>query len=206
MKIEINLKIILAIILFFLFDDISTYLIFIIFIIIHEFAHLIVGIALGGKPKSININPFGLSLDFYSYGKDNFFCRILFYFSGPLINLLIFLISANFYKSNSYKIEIIYTNLALFLFNLLPILPLDGGKILKEVLKEIIGIEKSNRFMIIFSKTILVIISFIYSIVIIKIKNIMLLFLLTYLWYLYFIEEKKYYIYKKVKESIRELI
>ena len=119
---------------------------------------------------------------------------------------MIFLISANFYKSNSYKIEIIYTNLALFLFNLLPILPLDGGKILKEVLKEIIGIEKSNRFMIIFSKTTLVIISFIYSIVIIKIKNIMFLFLLVYLWYLYFIEEKKYYIYKKVKESIRELI
>lgn len=43
MKVEINLKVILLGILFFVLNQIDIYVIFIIFIIMHEIAHLIVG-------------------------------------------------------------------------------------------------------------------------------------------------------------------
>ena len=89
---------------------------------------------------------------------------------------------------------------------MLPILPLDGGKILRELLKFFVGEEKSNKYTMIVSKVILVIISFIYSILIIKVKNIMILFLLIYLCYLYIIEEKKILLYEKTKKSIKNII
>lgn len=206
MKIEINLKILLVLILFLFFNNISTYIIFGISILIHEFAHLIVGIIIGGKPKSIEINPFGISLEFYYYSNNSFILQIIFYLIGPISNLVIAYIVFRGNLYNDYKINIIYTNLAICFFNLIPILPLDGGKILKEILKKLIGTEKATKFIVKFSKIFLIIISFSYSIIIIKIKNIMILFILIYLWYLYLIEERKYIIYKKVNDCIRKLI
>lgn len=45
MKIEINLKIILLAILFFLLNKIDIYAIFIVFIFIHELSHMIIGMS-----------------------------------------------------------------------------------------------------------------------------------------------------------------
>ncbi len=206
MKIEINLKIILILILLLIIKNINTYIIFIIFIILHEIAHLIMGVLIGGKPKKLIISPFGASLEFYTYGKNNSLCRILFFLIGPLTNLIIAIIFLNLPEYDFYREEIIFTNFAIAFFNLIPILPLDGGKILKELLKCFVGLEKSNRYTIFISKIILVIISFLYAILIVKIKNIMILFLLVYLWYLYNIEEKKLNLYEKTSKSIKNMI
>lgn len=205
MKIEINLKIILFIILFFLLNSINTYLIFLIFVIIHELAHFICGICIGGIPRKLYLNPLGVSIEFYFYRKKNFLSKILFYFSGPLINFLIAIICYYIKIDESLKIIIIYTNLALGIFNLLPILPLDGGKIFKEILKKYFNGECANKVTIICSKTILVVITFLYSLLILKVKNIYIVFLLGYLWYLYFLEEKKYQLFKRVAESIKSI-
>lgn len=206
MKIEINLKILFMIIIFLIFNNIEMYLIFFVFILIHEMAHLIVGIIIGGIPKRMSLNAFGISLEFYSYGKENVLYKIIFYLIGPLINFVCAILFLKLKNYQLYKEEIIYTNLAICFFNLIPICPLDGGKIVKELLKVFIGIDKSNEIMIIFSKIFLFIISFVYSIFIIKIKNIMILFLIIYLWYLLIIEEKKYEIYKKTKNSVKKII
>lgn len=206
MKIEINLKIFFLLILLLLFDNINTYLIFLFFILVHELAHLIVGILIGGKPQKMTLSIFGVSVEFYSYGKNKTFSKIIFFFIGPLINILIGIICYKYMKDSNEKILIVYTNFALGIFNLLPILPLDGGKIIKEILKVILGFEKSNKIMIFVSKCFLMIVSLIYSVLIIEIKNVMILFLLIYLWYLYSIEEKKYMLYLKTKAAIRNII
>lgn len=206
MKIEINLKIIPVLILFLLLNNIDTYIIFFIFILIHELAHLSVGIMIGGNPRKLNLNPMGVSLEFYSYGKNKLLYRILFYLAGPFMN---FIIALAFMYMEGLKGEyekIIYTNLAIGVFNLIPVLPLDGGKILKEILRVILGIGPSNKFMLIFSKCFLFLVTFLYSIVIVKLKNVYLLALIIYLWYLYYIEEKKYNIFKKASDSIKRII
>ena len=206
MKIEINLKIFFLLILLLMFDNINTYLIFLFFILVHELAHLIVGILIGGKPQKMTLSIFGVSIEFYSYGKNKTFSKIIFFFIGPLINILIGIMCYKYMKDSNEKTLIVYTNFALGIFNLLPILPLDGGKIMKEILKVLFGFEKSNKIIIFISKCFLVIASLIYSVLIIEIKNIMILFLLIYLWYLYSIEEKKYMLYLKTKAAIRNII
>ena len=152
MKIEINLKIVFIILLFFLINNLGTYMIFLIFVSIHELAHLLVGILIGGIPEKMTISPLGMSLEFYSYGKDKRICRILFFSIGPIINFIIALITKIFFLENELTTIIIYTNMAIGIFNLMPILPLDGGKIVKEILKSFFKTEKVNRFIIYFSK------------------------------------------------------
>lgn len=206
MKIEIKLKLVIALILLFLFNNINTYIIFLISITLHELAHLFIGIIIGGIPKKMTISILGVSLEFYSYGKNKSICKIIFYIVGPLINFIIAFFCYYFFENDNLVQLIITTNIVIGIFNLIPILPLDGGKILKEILKNILGFEKSNMIMIYFTKSVLIFLTLIYSVLIIEIKNVMILVLLIYLWYLYSIEEKKYYLYKKTKESVEKLI
>ena len=206
MKIEINLKIFFLFILLFLSDNINTYLIFLFFILIHELAHLIVGILIGGKPQKMTISMFGISIEFYSYGKSKTISKLFFFFIGPLVNIIIGYCSYRYMPDIDEKILIVYTNFALGIFNLFPILPLDGGKIIKEIFTVAFGFEKSNKIMICVSKYVLILATLIYSVLIIEIKNIMILFLLIYLWYLYALEEKKYMLYIKTKNAIKNII
>lgn len=200
MKIEINLKIVFAIVLFFIFNNLNMYIIFLFFVIIHEMCHLIVGLIIGGKANKMYITPFGVSLEMYLYGKTKHLNKIIFYLSGPIINIILGFIF--FYLKFDFKL--VYTNFAIGLFNLLPILPLDGGKVLKEILTIVFDSQMSNDIIIIFSKVILSLLSLTYSILIIKIKNIYILILLVYLWYLFFKEERKYTILKKAREEIKK--
>lgn len=204
MKIEINLKIMFAIVLFFIFNNLNIYLMFLFFVLIHEISHLIVGLMIGGKAEKIHITPLGVSLEMYSYGKSSSLNKILFYLSGPLINLIFAFMFFYLKIDMNFKEQLIYTNLAICFFNLLPILPLDGGKILKEIFNILFKAEKSNDIIIIFSKIFLGIISLIYSVLIIKVKNIYILILLIYLWYLFLIEERKYSILKKTINEIKK--
>lgn len=202
MKIEINLKIFFIIILFFVFNYLDTYIIFLIFVIFHELAHLIWGLVIGGRPKCIYLNPLGISLEFYSYGKDKSYNKLILFLIGPLINLLFAIIFWKFNLFMKYNQKIIYTNLALAFFNLLPIIPLDGGKILLEIIKLFSNSDFASKFIMIFSKFFLIITTLGYSILILKMKNIFVLIVLVYLWILYLREEKKYELYERVKKSL----
>ena len=207
MKIEINLKIILAILLFLLIENLDVYLIFLTFILIHEMCHLVVGIILGGKPKKMTISLFGVSLEFYSYVKAKTLYKIIFYAIGPFANIFI----ASFINfccedGNIILERIMIINYSIGFFNLIPILPLDGGKIVKEILKLIFNIQNASKISIYISKAILMIITTLYSVLIIKIKNITILFLIMYLWHLYKIEERKYNIFLKTSKAIENMI
>ena len=205
MKIEIDLKIILLLILFILLNKIELYTIFIIFIFIHEIAHMIVGMMVGFVPKTLSLNPLGVSIEFYNYDKKKkSLKRIITYLAGPAVNFIfaIFISKIDFYYILKFKV--VYTNLLLGIFNLFPILPLDGGKIFKEILLNIVGNKKANIFMINTTKIVLVIFSFIYSIAIFKVKNIAVFLIIVYLWYLYYVEYKKSKILIRVYESINK--
>ena len=201
MKLEINLRIILIAILFLLMNKIEIYTIFLFFIIIHEIIHALAGIFLGFKPKKIRLNPLGVLIEFYNYDTKDYLKKILIYISGPISNIIF---SVIFYFSNielDLKAKLIYTNLVLGIFNLIPVLPLDGGRIFKEILIQIIGNRNANIFMIKSTKIVLSILTLMYSIVIFKMKNIAIFFLIIYMWYLYLIEEKRVRIITKVYDA-----
>lgn len=116
--------------------------------------------------------------------------------AGPLTNFIIILLYLFFDKS---KVNIIYANILILLFNLIPIFPLDGGRILKSVTHIFYGYNKSIECVHIFSNVTIIIFTLISGIVILKIHNIAILIILFYLWLLVIRENKRYEMIKSFK-------
>ena len=70
MRFRIDLKIFLFLILFYFTKQIETYVIIIVFAIIHELGHLMAGLIMGMKPEKIELMPYGISISFKLKPKD----------------------------------------------------------------------------------------------------------------------------------------
>ena len=198
LKIKVDLKIFLIIILYILTKNIKVFAISFIFILLHELGHAITGIILGLKIKKININVFGLSIEFENYGKERLNNKIIIDMAGPAINIITFIIAVIFKNE-----EIAYINILLAIINLLPIYPLDGGRIVKKLLlkshnyKQVVGYTEK------ISKDTLIIITAISSIVILYIKNVGIFLVILYLWSIALKEWRKNQIIKRAFQAIQ---
>ena len=124
--------------------------------------------------------------------------KIVIAFSGPLVNFFIVMFGIIF-NINS---NIVYANLLLFLFNLIPIYPLDGGRILKNVLKIFCGNRKAYKYMNCITNMLFVTLTMISSILILIYKNIAILAIIIVLWGIIIRENKKYFTYNKIYKII----
>jgi len=103
---------------------------------LHELAHLFIAKSRGYKLKQIKLDMFGLAVDLDENisDKDSFAVNI----AGPAMNLFICLLCVVIYWF--FPVSVLYlntfclANLALALFNLLPVYPLDGGKIFSSII------------------------------------------------------------------------
>ena len=64
MRIRIHLKIFIFVLIFLLTNQIKIYGILMLFALIHELGHMLVGILLGFKPTKLEIMPYGVSVGF----------------------------------------------------------------------------------------------------------------------------------------------
>lgn len=202
----------------------KIYFVMVFFTLIHEFFHVFVGLCLKEKIDNIKIKPYGFDLRFkVNYDDYNkkikkasmlSVKRIIIYSAGPVINIVIFfifLIGKMNVKIIDFEIsneEILYSNLILGIFNLLPIYPLDGGKIVQEVVHIFKGLRISySVIQDITWVTISVFTAFI-SILILYYKNIVLLIILIYLWILTIRSEREFLlkekIYQKLDNNVKE--
>ena len=216
MRIRLDLKIFLFALLFYLTKQIELYAILMIFAMFHELGHIISGLLMGFKIEKINIMPMGLSISFkvplknYNKKIQNSSLlslkKIIIAISGPIINVIIAIIFifSNFNIEEYQRLNIIYANLLLCIFNLLPIYPLDGGRILKQIFKIKYGIEYSIKYVHIFQNCTIILLTIISSIAIYYLENIAILFIIAYLWILVINENKKYSIHKKIYERVIE--
>lgn len=220
MKIRLHLKIFIFIAIFILTKQIEIYSLLMIFAIFHELGHMIAGVILGFKLDTIEIMPFGLSVSFE--GKvENYnekiknaskltLKKLLISIAGPLTNLIFAIVFFTF-PISVFNIEakiIIYANILIAIFNLLPIYPLDGGRIIKYILNIVYGKKESSYYINKISYVIVVILTAISSIAILYLKNISIVIILAYLWYLVISENKKYrnkeLIYTRLKEITKK--
>lgn len=191
MEIKIDLKIFFLCIAYLILEQFEMYIIFLIFISLHELAHTIIGIIQGFKLEKIEIMPYGLSIKFYYFNDANYKKKIITYLAGPVLNFILALVFFCIRTNERLVVYCFFINVILGIANLLPILPLDGGKILKEILKIKYDYKKSYVLINKIGSYILIILTAIYSLLILKIKNIGILLTLLYLWYLKILEEKK---------------
>lgn len=215
MRFRIDLKIFLFLILFYFTKQIKIYSMIMIFAFIHELGHLIAGLLLKMKPEKLEIMPFGITISFKINTKDynkrikngNLLeiKKIMVALAGPLTNLIIIIIAMNLNLDIINGLIIIYTNTLLMVFNLLPIFPLDGGRIVKEILYIIFGKRKSEEYTNDISIISTIIITAISSILILYIKNIALFLIILYLWYLVIKENIKLLKRKELYNKIEEI-
>lgn len=215
MSIKIDLKIFLFLFLFLLTSQIEIYILLMVFAIIHELGHLLTGVFLKFKPSEMRLTPLGLQISFdvdpQEYNKKNKELTIkkaIIALAGPIINFLIaavMIAAAKFGISiqNIYVYQIIiYSNLVIGLFNLIPIYPMDGGRVLKEILKLAFGNKKAYKYTYLVSKTVLILLTAVASITILYIHNIAVVLILGYLWYLEVLEIRRYNRRKEIERLV----
>lgn len=216
MRFRIDLKIFLFLLLFYFTKQIETYVMIIVFAMIHELGHLIAGLAMGMRPEKMELKPSGVSISFKLTPKDynqkiikgNLLevKKIFVALAGPLTNLLIIFIAINVEIDLFSNLMIIYANLLLILFNLLPIYPLDGGRILEGILHIFFGKRNSEKYTNIFSFFVLILVTFVASIGVYYMENISIFFITIFLWMLYLKEDMVYRKKNKIYDLIEKTI
>lgn len=110
---------------------------------LHEGGHLIPIYLFGEKPNKIILTPFGIRIERKENNSLSFLKEAICAFSGPLVNLILALI----FRKTSFS----HINLSIALLNLLPCEPLDGSKILENILKIKFTREKVEKISLVIS-------------------------------------------------------
>ena len=192
MKIRIDLKILIFLLIFYITNQIKIYIIIMFFCFLHELGHIIVGIILKMRPEKIEIMPCGLSTSFranlndlnYKIKNGNLLelKKIIIAIAGPVLSLILIILLTYLDIPYVTKQDVIYSNLLILIFNLMPLYPLDGGRIIKGILHIELGREKSNNMIKNISRVTIIILTIISSIAVYYLKNIAIFLVCIFLW------------------------
>lgn len=212
MRFRIDLKIFLFLLLFYFTRQIEIYVIMILFAVVHELGHLLMGLMLKMKPERIELMPFGLSISFKvnvqdinkkrGNGNQQVFKEILVASAGPLTNLIILIFTYVFFGNSNFSSLVIYANLLILIFNLLPIYPLDGGRILNGILHILFGRLEARSLSFDISMVVTIVLTAVSSIGILYFHNIAIFLIVLYVW---LIVLKENIIYSRIKKLYQNM-
>lgn len=128
--------------------------------------------------------------------------------AGPTVNIIVIgaiqmysILTKNTEILNIEIEKIIYANLLIFIFNILPIYPLDGGRILKEVIHIFNGIISAYKAIHILTNVTIILLTAGSSLLVLKYHNIAIVVIIAYLWTLVIKENKEYEVKYKLLEQ-----
>ena len=162
-------------------------------VFLHELTHMLTAFLIGAEPSYIAFFPFGVNLRIKNNILYSISDEILLYLSGPLLNAVIALFLQFFEKKDAYLQYFYLNNIMLFLFNLLPILPMDGGMVLKRILSDIAGSRRAEKILKIISIILIFLLFAIETLlIIIKKPNFSIIFIIVFLTANIFTNKEKY--------------
>ena len=154
------------------------------------------------KPEKLEIMPCGLSISFkvnpddlnFKIKKGNLLelKKILVAIAGPIVSLILAIVFTYIDPIYISKQDAIYSNILILLFNLIPLYPLDGGRIIKSILHIEFGGKLSKIFTNKISNIIMIILTLISSISVYYFKNIAIFLICVFLWIITLQENKVY--------------
>lgn len=118
-------------------DKTGDIIVFFVAALIHETAHLVTMMFLKSKPRKIKLIPGGINIVDESVKTPTE--DILILLSGPVSNLICFII---------FKDVFSVVSLLLFIYNMMPIIGLDGGRILSILISINFGVKASEKVLL----------------------------------------------------------
>ena len=112
-------------------------------VLLHEFGHVFMGRRFGIRCDTILLTPFGgLALMDFNENANNYsswreFCVAI---AGPLVNVALALLAI----AMGWK-TLLVINASLFIFNMIPAYPMDGGRIFKSILANFLTYRKTCK-------------------------------------------------------------
>ena len=140
---EVKPEFILLISLCYLFFDAEATAAILVSVVVHEAGHLVMISLLGGRTEKVLFSVSGIEIRYC--GADSpleaFLCAI----GGPLFGVLLMAIIRDDHEAGSFAAILWNISLALNAWNLLPILPLDGGRIIYHLLCMLVSFETAYK-------------------------------------------------------------
>ena len=128
------------------FGFFGNYLLMFLILAFHEAAHLLAVNSKKAELEYIKIEPFGISIKLKEDYIKNPWDEIIIALAGPLMNLILSAVFLAVPTKNQFTEFIVTANLSLAAVNLIPALPLDGGRILRAFISLFTGHIKSYQF------------------------------------------------------------
>lgn len=147
MRIKLNLFFILFLFLSYYIGYLHVAVIIFLSVFLHELGHVWAARMLKLRVEEIEIFPFGGVARMEQISKYGGATEALVALAGPLVSLLlammfyvISIFGETFFLITKY-------NFILFIFNLIPVLPMDGGRIARNILMYFNGYRKATKIM-----------------------------------------------------------
>lgn len=149
MKIRFSVSFFLFAAFLLIAGDRLTFLVYILSVILHEYSHNLAGGFFHCKFSEVKLFAFGAvtygDVEVLKPGEE-----VIVSLAGPLFNALLALLFTAMWwivpATYLFTDTVVFANLSLALFNLLPVYPLDGGRILTCLLKQRFGYRRALRF------------------------------------------------------------
>jgi len=135
---------------------ITTIIMVITALAVHEAAHVLAANYLGGKVSHVRPFLLGFSAKINGLEKLRAWERYVIYFAGAAANFIVaawaFTVHHLSYVGVDWLNQLALYSLVLGIFNLIPALPLDGGRVFQQFLGNIIGVLRANRVILWFGR------------------------------------------------------
>lgn len=147
-KVKVHWSFVLLGLLMIVFGHWQIFLWCILVVILHEMGHSAVGRRLGYKLNVITLLPYGASLSGKNAPFDNN-DEIKIAIAGPIVNVVLIIVFVAlwwiFPSFYNFTKDFVNANIYTLCFNVLPVYPLDGGRVLNALLSKKMSTKSARR-------------------------------------------------------------
>ena len=143
-RVELGSGFILLFALIWFFDESGFIAALIPAVLVHELGHICFLLFFGGRPTKMKATLSGLRIDYSGYLTE--VQEMLAALAGPAFGLVFSFLCAGFGRlwGSEYLLMCAGIGFVVNLFNFLPVLPLDGGRVLGFTLRIILGYDRAR--------------------------------------------------------------